>query len=127
MIDKERIYIQYESILTHWKKHCILEILFIVLAGPYKCKRHTEAEQSKVKEVGGEAYCKSLGFIFTQGKNTEYPGCGDCWCCIPSKGSPLVMIYFINSGKHFSTDISSDTVLKIGIFGQFGLTFVISN
>ncbi|XP_060603017.1 uncharacterized protein LOC132756058 [Ruditapes philippinarum] len=29
-------------------------------------------------------YCEGvLGYIFTQGKNEEYPGCGECWCCKP--------------------------------------------
>jgi hypothetical protein len=53
-------------------------------AVPGACYHWTDAEKDKWMNQGfsQQEVCNSVpGRLFTGGNNTEYPGCGDCWCC----------------------------------------------
>lgn len=68
-------------------------ILFLVLRKkksssnnpPYSCHAWTVEDQQKINSgVPQQQVCENDGFIFTQGANQNYPGCGTCWCCAPN-------------------------------------------
>ncbi|XP_060592510.1 uncharacterized protein LOC132747195 [Ruditapes philippinarum] len=52
------------------------------------CHHWTEEDTAAIPQPGTiedqRKLCEDiLGYTFTQGKNEEYPGCGECWCCKP--------------------------------------------
>lgn len=57
----------------------------------WKCHKWTKDDKKWKKDNGGRTVtwnqvCERNGVnIYTEGNNSQYPGCGECWCCSPDE------------------------------------------
>jgi hypothetical protein len=56
----------------------------------YVAYGYTQDERQKINQGQSEAsVCVGAGGVFTQGQNSNYPGCGTvAWCCRPAQSAP---------------------------------------
>jgi hypothetical protein len=50
--------------------------------------RRNENGEKLGKHEKEKLMCEEHGYVYTRGKNEDYPRCGQCWCCIPEDQIP---------------------------------------
>ena len=83
----------------------------------WKCHKWTKDDKKWKKDSGGRnitwnQVCERDGINkYTEGNNSQYPGCGECWCCAPEDTEPLANTS--SSDKTTTSSIPKKLKLKV--------------
>lgn len=77
-----------------------------------QCHNFTSADWNSPagKQGDQQGMCTRRGFVWTQGNNADYPGCGGCWCCIPPQcGMKGGLVQTPTGGYNHTTNLGGGT------------------